>query len=77
MALVGRDALPRMTGFTAGAVTPIAGPGGRRFPVLLDKAALVHPTVGVGAGEAGVELLLSPDELIRATGAKVQALAVD
>jgi Cys-tRNA(Pro)/Cys-tRNA(Cys) deacylase len=75
-ALVGRDALPRMTGFAAGAVTPIAGPGGRRFPVLLDEAALTHPIVGIGAGEAGVELLLSPAELVRATGAKVQALTL-
>ncbi len=77
IALVGREALPRMTGFAAGAVTPIAGPGGRRFPVLLDEAALALPVVGVGAGEAGVELLLSPAELIRATGATVRALAVD
>jgi Cys-tRNA(Pro)/Cys-tRNA(Cys) deacylase len=76
IALVGRDALPRMTGFAAGALTPIAGPGGRRFPVRLDEAALDHSTVGVGAGEAGVELLLSPSQLIRATGAQVVALSV-
>jgi Cys-tRNA(Pro)/Cys-tRNA(Cys) deacylase len=76
IALVGRDALPRMTGFAAGAATPIAGPGGRRFPVLLDEAALAQPVVGVGAGEAGVELVLSPAELIRATGATVRALAI-
>jgi Cys-tRNA(Pro)/Cys-tRNA(Cys) deacylase len=76
MALVGRDALPRMTGFTAGAVTPIAGPGGRRFPILLDEAALAHPLVGVAAGAAGVELLLSPAELVRATAAHVQALSL-
>ena len=76
IALVAAAALPRMTGFAAGAVTPIAGPGGRRFPVLLDEAALAQPLLGVGAGEAGVELLLGPDALLRATGAEVRRLSL-
>ena len=75
-ALVGPGALLRMTGFAPGAATPIAGPGARRFPVLLDEAAMAHRVVSVGAGEAGVELLLSPGDLVRATAARVQALAV-
>jgi len=74
MALVSREALPRMTGFAPGAVTPIPPRDGRRFPVLVDEAAMREPVVGVGAGEGGVELLLAPQDLVRATGARVLAI---
>jgi Cys-tRNA(Pro)/Cys-tRNA(Cys) deacylase len=75
LALVAREALKRMTGFEPGAVTPIPQPGGRRFPVVVDEAATAHAIVGVGAGEAGAELLLEPAELARATGARVLAVS--
>lgn len=76
IALVEREALLRMTGFAAGAVTPIPLPEGRRFAVVIDQAAMDYPLVGVGAGEAGVELLLSPRDLARACEATVKAIAL-
>lgn len=74
-ALIGREALERMTGFRPGAVTPIPVPGERRFSVHLDRAALAFARVGVGAGEAGTEILLAPDDLVRATGATIAPLS--
>lgn len=76
IALVSREAMPRMTGFAPGAATPIPPPQGRRFPVVIDEAAMDFPQVGVGAGEVGVELLLSPRDLARACDATVKAIAL-
>jgi len=72
--LVGRADLPRRTGFTAGAVTPITLPGGRCFRVVLDDSALAQPTVGVGGGDAGLEILLRSQDLIVLCGATVAAV---
>lgn len=62
--LVGRANLERRTGFTAGAVTPIPMPDGRRYPVVLDASATLHPVIAVGGGEAGLEILLHPEALV-------------
>jgi Cys-tRNA(Pro)/Cys-tRNA(Cys) deacylase len=72
--MVGRADLLRRTGFTAGAVTPIRHAGGRRFRVVLDDSALTQPTVGVGGGEAGLEILLRSQDLIAVCGATVAAV---
>lgn len=74
-ALIQAAALERMTGFQPGAVTPIAAAGARRFPVCLDREALDLGQVGVGAGEAGVEIVLAPADLAAVTNAKVAPLS--
>ena len=75
LALVAEPALQRMTGFAPGAVTPIPPAEGRRFPVVMAAAALAHPLVAVGAGEAGVALRLAPQDLARAAAAEVRAIS--
>ncbi len=75
--MVRRADLPRRTGFTAGAVTPIPHADGRRFRVVLDDSALTQPTVGVGGGEAGLEILLRPQDLIAVCGATVAVVCDD
>lgn len=69
--LVDRGDLPRRTGFTAGAVTPIPPAGGSHRRVVVDDSALSHPAVGVGGGEAGLEILLRPRDLVSVCGAMV------
>jgi Cys-tRNA(Pro)/Cys-tRNA(Cys) deacylase len=74
-ALVGAAALERMTGFAAGAVTPIPLAGGRRFRVLIDEAALAWPEIAVGAGAPGTEVLLKPAELVAVCDAGIAPIA--
>lgn len=75
--MVRRADLPCRTGFTAGAVTPIPHADGRRFRVVLDDSALTQPTVGVGGGEAGLEILLRPRDLIAMCGATVAVVCTE
>jgi len=45
------------------------------LPTLLDRSALGHATIFVSAGRRGLEIELSPDDLVRLTGARVAAVA--
>jgi Cys-tRNA(Pro)/Cys-tRNA(Cys) deacylase len=59
----------RVTGYVAGGISPL---GQRRaLPTLVDEAALAHTTVFVSAGRRGLELELSPDDLVVLTRARV------
>ena len=73
-AMIAAPAMGRMTGMQPGAVTPIPAPGGRRFEVYLDWSVMAHETVGIGAGATGVELLLSPQDLLAATDGQIADL---
>ncbi len=43
----------------------------KRFPVYLDRSALTHERIMVSAGRRGVNLRLSPQDLIRAVDAQL------
>lgn len=65
--------LMRLVGYVKGAVSPI---GTRRpYPVFLDDAARGHARISVSAGARGLQLWIAPDDLIRASGATVAAVA--
>jgi prolyl-tRNA editing enzyme YbaK/EbsC (Cys-tRNA(Pro) deacylase) len=55
------------TGHPPCSVSPLGGNGHR---VLVDVRLLAFPTVLVGGGEEGTEIELSPDSLVRLTGAR-------
>ena len=61
-----KDVLP-WTGYLRGAVTPFALP--RSLPIFIDETVILWTTVGLSAGERGVELLMKPSDLIQVTGA--------
>jgi len=64
----------RLTGYLRGGVSPL---GSRRpYPLFLDASAAAHPTISVSAGMRGMQLLLRPEDLIRAAGATVAAISV-
>lgn len=71
-AMADPKAAERATGYVVGGISPL---GQRRaHPTVVDESALEHPTVFVSAGRRGLEVELSPDELVRLTGARVAAL---
>ncbi|MFJ6001338.1 Cys-tRNA(Pro) deacylase [Arthrobacter sp. NPDC092385] len=63
----------RKTGYVLGGISPI---GQRRpSPVVLDATALDHPTVFVSGGQRGLDIELTPGDLITATKARTAPIA--
>lgn len=65
-------AAERATGYVVGGISPL---GQRKaHPTVVDSSALDHETVFVSAGRRGLEVELSPAELVRLTAARVAAV---
>jgi Cys-tRNA(Pro)/Cys-tRNA(Cys) deacylase len=63
----------RATGYVTGGISPL---GQRRtLRTVVDDAALGHPTVFVSGGRRGLDLELSPGDLVAATGAVTAPVA--
>ena len=58
------DSLLQLTGYVRGGCSPIGMK--RRYPTFIDENALAHETVYVSAGVRGIQLGLSPGNLIQA-----------
>ncbi len=63
----------RATGYVAGGISPLGQR--RRLPTILDESALAHDTIHVSAGRRGLEIELSPQDLVRLTGAETRPVA--
>jgi Cys-tRNA(Pro)/Cys-tRNA(Cys) deacylase len=61
------------TGYVVGGISPIAQR--RRLPTVLDQSAAALTTVFVSAGKRGLEIELSPLDLVALTGATVARIA--
>jgi Cys-tRNA(Pro)/Cys-tRNA(Cys) deacylase len=59
----------RATGYVVGGISPVGQK--RAHPTVLDESALAFDTVYVSGGRRGLDLGLSPDDLVRVTGATV------
>lgn len=57
----------RATGYVVGGISPVGQK--RAHPTVLDRSAVSHPTVFVSGGRRGLDLELSPDDLVRVTSA--------
>jgi Cys-tRNA(Pro)/Cys-tRNA(Cys) deacylase len=65
-------AAERATGYVVGGISPL---GQRKaHPTVVDESALEHETVFVSAGRRGMEVELSPAELVRLTAARVAVI---
>lgn len=64
--------LPQLTGYIRGGVTALACK--KSYPVYLDQSATLHPVIAVSAGVRGTQILLEPQNYIRATKATLGAL---
>lgn len=66
-------AAERATGYVVGGISPL---GGRRaLPTVIDRSVLGHDTVYVSAGRRGLQLVLSPADLVHLTTAIVADIA--
>jgi Cys-tRNA(Pro)/Cys-tRNA(Cys) deacylase len=63
----------KVTGYVAGGISPLGQR--KRLPTFLDESAEEHDTVFVSAGRRGLEIELSPADLVALTGADVRPLA--
>ena len=72
--MVEKDEIHRLTGYIRGGVSPLGGK--KDYPVYLDESALAQPTVSVSAGMRGMQLFIQPQDLARATRAKVAAIGL-
>jgi Cys-tRNA(Pro)/Cys-tRNA(Cys) deacylase len=62
-------AAERATGYVAGGISPVGQR--KRLPVVIDSSALGFGTVFCSAGRRGLEIELTPADLVRAAGATV------
>ncbi|HWI43931.1 MAG TPA: Cys-tRNA(Pro) deacylase [Nocardioides sp.] len=68
-AMADPKAAERTTGYVVGGISPLGQR--KQLPTVVDESALEHPTVFVSAGRRGLEVELSPAELVRLTSARV------
>lgn len=65
-------AVQRSTGYVLGGVSPLGQK--KPLPTLLDQSAADWPEIYISAGRRGLEIALAPDDLLRLTRGKLQAL---
>ena len=66
-----KELLP-LTGYVRGGCSPLGAK--KDYPVYLDIKALTHEKISISAGQRGMQLILSPQDLVKATNATVADL---
>jgi Cys-tRNA(Pro)/Cys-tRNA(Cys) deacylase len=66
-----KDVQP-LTGYVRGGVTVLGAK--KPYPAFADEFIELYDTISVSAGQRGIQLVLSPADYLRATGAKVAPL---
>ena len=64
--------LTAVTGYVRGGCSPIGMK--KAFPTWLDEMALAYETIYVNAGARGLQMIIAPGDLLRASGASVADL---
>lgn len=64
----------RMTGYVVGGISPLGQR--RRLPTIADASIADHDAVVVSAGRRGLQVELSPADLVALTGARTAAIAL-
>lgn len=64
----------RITGYVTGGISPLGQR--KRLPTVLDESALAFDTIHVSAGRRGLEIELTPADLLALTGGDAQPIAV-
>jgi Cys-tRNA(Pro)/Cys-tRNA(Cys) deacylase len=66
------QAAERATGYVVGGISPLGQR--KRLPTTIDSSALEWETVFVSAGRRGLQIELSPADLVRLTDATVASI---
>ena len=66
-----KELLP-LTGYVRGGCSPLGAK--KNYPVYLDSRAVTLPKISISAGQRGMQLVLAPQDLIRAVNATVAPL---
>jgi Cys-tRNA(Pro)/Cys-tRNA(Cys) deacylase len=64
-----------LTGYLRGGCSPVGMK--KRYPTLLDRGALEYDSIVVSAGVRGAQLKLAPTDLVKATTATIEELAIE
>lgn len=70
--LVAVKEIQSLTGYIRGGVSPLGSK--KRYPLFLDQSALNHEKLSVSAGQRGLQMILAPEDLRRATEATLVAI---
>jgi Cys-tRNA(Pro)/Cys-tRNA(Cys) deacylase len=62
-----------LTGYIRGGVTALAGK--KDYPVIVDETLELFDVISISSGQRGTQIILAPADYIRATSAKVAAIA--
>ena len=73
-AMIPMKDLIAVTGYMRGGCSPLAMK--KPFPTYIDESVAEHESVYVSAGLRGLQLMLAPEELVRAVGADVADLTL-
>ena len=69
LSLPDADEAQRVTGYVRYTITPFGST--RAWPVIADATVMTQPVIAIGGGARGVNLHLSPADLVSALGAEV------
>ena len=70
--MVEKEEILRLTGYLRGGVSPLGAK--KPYPVYLDQSALAQPFLSVSAGMRGMQIIIAPQDLVRAARATLAPL---
>ena len=73
MALVAVKELQALTGYVRGGVTAFAGK--KDYPVFVDETVELFDVISISAGMRGMQILMAPEDYLKATHGTVAAIA--
>ncbi len=73
VAMVPLKEVQRLTGYVRGGVTVLGAK--KAYPVFVHEQAVEHAEISVSAGVRGLQILLAPEDYLRATGGRLGDVA--